>query len=333
MAPSTMDSAQSSLSQTPLMTFTLFPELPIEIRLMIWRLSLPGLRIVHIRQNRLKEPEGEWWKRVRSDIAMWPCDKPFEQDELAPWEKDDWDAKFEFDYDGDDVFDDLAEVERLEKESEEQEAARKERLRVPDEWKGLHFETMPEHSKELDRRVKQGERLVDVLLEMIRDHRYIVVPKDYRREEGYTFSDSEGDQDEYSNADSQQESEFGDGGYRPKRLWGFSTESPTPALLLACRESRAVALASYRPIFSSLGAYPQIYFDSIRDSLFIDHESFLGEYEDLPSLAAKYLLPSDLAEVRELAIEGLGPYINIGKQGGELHNPNYELSVSSFSRY
>lgn len=290
---------------------------------MIWKLSLPGPRIVHIKQRRLKELEGNWWERVRSDIAMWPCDKPFEQDELARWEKDDWHAKFECEYDGDAMFDDLAEVERLEKESEEQEAARKERLRLPDELKGLHFEMMPEHSEEFHRRVKQGEWQADVLLEMIRDYKFIVVPKDYRKEEGYTFSDSEGDQDEYSNADSQQESEFGDGEYRPKRLWGFSTESPTPALVLACRESRAVALESYRPIFSSLGALPQIYFDSLRDSLFIDHESFLEEYENLPSLAAKYLLPSDLAEVRELAIEGLGPYEYIGRQEGAFYNSDY----------
>jgi hypothetical protein len=236
--------------------FTKFPSLPIELRLMIWGLALPGPRIVHIRQRQLKELEDKWWERVRSDIAMWRCDKPFQQDELAPWEKNDWHTKFECDYDGDDVFNDLAEVRRLDRESEEKGA-----------------------------------------IEHCCDHIGI-------------WHNPESVEDGHTNADSQQGFEFGDGVNRPKKLWGFSTECPSPALLLACRESRDVALKYYQPAFSSLGGMSQIYFDFVRDTLFIDHETFFGEYENLPSSITKYIFPSDLAEIKELAVEGLGPYAN-----------------------
>jgi hypothetical protein len=223
---------------------------------MIWGLALPGPRIVHIKQNQLKELEGKWWERVRSDIATWPCDKPFQQDELAPWKKDDWHAKFECDYDGDDVFNDLAEVRRLDKESGEEGVT----------------EDCYKH--------------IDI------------------------WHNPESDQAGYRDADSQQGFEFGDDMDRPKKLWGFSTECPTPAVLLVCRESRGVALKYYQPTFSSLGGIAQVYFDPLRDTLFIDHETFLGNYEDLPLLITSYVLPSDLAEIGELAVEGLGPYEN-----------------------
>jgi hypothetical protein len=70
--------------------------------------------------------------------------------------------------------------------------------------------------------------------------------------------------------------EFGDGLDRPKSLWGFGSESSTPKLLLTCQESRDVALKHYQPAFCSLGSIPPIYFDPLRDSLFLDSESFLG---------------------------------------------------------
>lgn len=181
------------------MMFTKFPLLPIEVRLMVWKYALPDPRIVHIRQRPLKELEGEWWKRVRSDLEVMPLD-----------------------------------------------------------------ETASRHITESE-----------------------------------VISSLE--------ADSQQEFHIGDVD-ELKELWGFESESPTPAVLLACRESRDVSLKCYQPLFSSLGALPRIYFDSLRDTLFIDHETFAGDYEDLPALIAEHVLPSDLAEVRHLALEGLGPY-------------------------
>lgn len=102
--------------------------------------------------------------------------------------------------------------------------------------------------------------------------------------------------------------EFGDGINKPKGLWEFSTESSILDLLLTCQESRGVALKRYQRMFGSLGAVPQTYFDPLGDHLFIDNETFIGEYEDLPSLITEYMLPGDVAQVRKLVIEGLGAY-------------------------
>ena len=44
----------------PERTFTVFPKLPQEIRLMIWEFALPGPRVVNIRQRRIKKTIGEW---------------------------------------------------------------------------------------------------------------------------------------------------------------------------------------------------------------------------------------------------------------------------------
>ena len=51
-----------------------------------------------------------------------------------------------------------------------------------------------------------------------------------------------------------------------------------------------------------------MYFNPHLDTLFIDHETFFEDYEDLPSLIAEYILPSDLAQITSLAVEGLGAY-------------------------
>jgi len=41
-------------------SFTLFPNLPQEIRLIIWEHALPGPRVVNLRQRKLKKTIGEW---------------------------------------------------------------------------------------------------------------------------------------------------------------------------------------------------------------------------------------------------------------------------------
>ncbi|KUJ24284.1 uncharacterized protein LY89DRAFT_776425 [Mollisia scopiformis] len=210
-----MDSAPSPSSPpsppspTPSLTFDKFPDLPTELRRVIWKLALPGPRIVHLKQKLLKQPEGRWWERVRSDVAMWECDKPFEENE-------------------------------------------------------------PDSDKEVAA------------------------------------------EDEGTDSDSQQSSDFGVRMYRPDSLWGYSTETEIPAMLLACRESRDIALGFYQPLFASLGAKAQVYFDPHRDTLFIDHETFLCEDDEMAGCLTEDILPSDLAEVRELAIEGLGPYLDEG---------------------
>jgi hypothetical protein len=50
----------SDTTKTQDQTFPLFPKLPKEIRLMIWKLTLPGPRTVHLQQRKLKTTIGEW---------------------------------------------------------------------------------------------------------------------------------------------------------------------------------------------------------------------------------------------------------------------------------
>lgn len=50
----------SDNAKTQGQTFPLFPKLPKEIRLMIWELTLPGPRTVHLQQRKLKTTIGEW---------------------------------------------------------------------------------------------------------------------------------------------------------------------------------------------------------------------------------------------------------------------------------
>ncbi|CZR63016.1 uncharacterized protein PAC_12913 [Phialocephala subalpina] len=51
-------------------TFTCFPKLPREIRLMIWEAALPGPRIVHIRHKSLQKTIGQW---EQENNALWPA--------------------------------------------------------------------------------------------------------------------------------------------------------------------------------------------------------------------------------------------------------------------
>jgi hypothetical protein len=223
-----METSTSSSSRTPLLTFTNFPSLPTELRLKVWKHALPGPRIVHLKQKRLKELEGQWWAKVKSDVAIWSC------------EEDNRDHKIEYAYDGNGV---------------------------SEYWPGV--KPFDEESKD------QGDT-----------------------------AGSSSNESAHSDPHSPPDQEFGDGGHRPKSLWGFRTESIMPDMLLACHESRGVALEQYQRMFGSLGTTPQIYFDPLRDTLLIDHDTFFEEYEELPSLIAEYLLPGDLATIRELAIEG-----------------------------
>ncbi|PMD23037.1 hypothetical protein NA56DRAFT_644614 [Hyaloscypha hepaticicola] len=55
-------------------TFPLFPKLPKEIRLMIWELTLPGPRIVHLQQRKLKTTIGEWEDESGLSWPLFPGD-------------------------------------------------------------------------------------------------------------------------------------------------------------------------------------------------------------------------------------------------------------------
>lgn len=55
-------------------TFPFFPNLPTEIHLMIWELTLPGPRIVHLQQRRLKTTIGEWEDQSGLSWPLFPGD-------------------------------------------------------------------------------------------------------------------------------------------------------------------------------------------------------------------------------------------------------------------
>jgi hypothetical protein len=210
---------------------------------------------------------------------MWSTDEEL-QDKLAQPRTDSRRTRSESNYGGDDLLDDPAHIDRLDDDVEE--------------WKLVKAEA--EEEALCCDRLNFHRRTLSLSPEIQYQDEY---------EDEY--------QDEYDTDDSDSEREesepvIGDEVDRPRGLWFFITEMPTPVLLRTCHESRVVALERYQLAFSSLGRSPQIYFDPLRDTLFIDHETFVGRYEDLPSLVSRYLLPSDIEMVRMLAIYGLGVY-------------------------
>jgi hypothetical protein len=63
----------------PQATFTLFSKLPIELRLLIWRFSLPDPRIVKLRvAEQATDSELRWWRRVSSDKAIDECEDDYD---------------------------------------------------------------------------------------------------------------------------------------------------------------------------------------------------------------------------------------------------------------
>lgn len=93
---------------------------------------------------------------------------------------------------------------------------------------------------------------------------------------------------------------------RPKQLFGFTTECETPALSLACFESRQVALERYQPVFSSLGMVSsKIYMHFEQDTLLIDHNTFIASYYDVPEHIESDVLPDCLSKVQYLVVESL----------------------------
>ena len=65
--------------------FTLFPNLPFEIRLVIWKHALPGPRVVNLRQRKIKKTIGEWETETGKP---WPPTKEGLEDEDADEEDD-----------------------------------------------------------------------------------------------------------------------------------------------------------------------------------------------------------------------------------------------------
>lgn len=232
---------------------------------MIWKLSLPGPRTVHLKQKMLKEPPGRWWERVRSDVAIGA--------EVS-----------ECEYEEDNIYDGLQDIEKLER--------------------GFQVAREPAD------RIEGGEQEQYDGAEL-----FGVIGEVGGLEEEHSIQDGLHDSelsDDGDDAASEGTTNDGlEGVDRPTKLWGFMSETPMPAMLLACQESRDVALRIYQPCFSALGAQAQIYFDTHQDTLFIDHETFIDDYDDLPDSVKEYLAPSDLAKVETLAIETMGSYLDV----------------------
>ena len=54
--------------------FTLFPALPKELRLLIWQAALPGPRIVHLQQRKLRTTIGEWEQKTGRSWPVFPSE-------------------------------------------------------------------------------------------------------------------------------------------------------------------------------------------------------------------------------------------------------------------
>ncbi|KAL2066621.1 hypothetical protein VTL71DRAFT_2692 [Oculimacula yallundae] len=97
---------------------------------------------------------------------------------------------------------------------------------------------------------------------------------------------------------------------------GFDTDSPTPALLLACRESYYVASKIYTKSFSSLGSIAQTYFNFKTDTLYLDKHTETPTAESIVQDVLPYMCQDELAKVEKLAVnrnlleETMGTYEN-----------------------
>jgi hypothetical protein len=86
---------------------------------------------------------------------------------------------------------------------------------------------------------------------------------------------------------------------------GFDSDTEIPAVLLACRE--AFEYAGYRPSFAYTASWPQTYFHSQKDTLFLSHlTSHLGptslDIDDLVRVARDMSNGCELHHVRNLAL-------------------------------
>jgi hypothetical protein len=83
---------------------------------------------------------------------------------------------------------------------------------------------------------------------------------------------------------------------------GFDSDTETPAVLLACRE--AFEYAGYRPSFAYTGSWPQTYFHSQKDTLFLSHlTSHLDPApDDMVRIAREMSKGCELHHVRNLAL-------------------------------
>jgi hypothetical protein len=83
---------------------------------------------------------------------------------------------------------------------------------------------------------------------------------------------------------------------------GFDSDTETPAVLLACRE--AFEYAGYRPSFAYTGSWPQTYFHSQKDTLFLSHlTTHLDPApDDMVRVAREMSKSCELHRVRHLAL-------------------------------
>jgi len=96
---------------------------------------------------------------------------------------------------------------------------------------------------------------------------------------------------------------------REHPLLGFTSDCSIPPVLLACHESFKIASRSYTPSFSSLGSWPQTYFNFKLDTLYVDwatgHSPYVDDVVDvLQSVAAS----DEFAKIERLAVNDEIPF-------------------------
>lgn len=103
-------------------------------------------------------------------------------------------------------------------------------------------------------------------------------------------------------------------GYQDARMPGIACQTPTPAILLACKESYNVASKLYQRTFACRGSIPETYFNFETDTLCLDWYTFkmyfagftTGFSNDAAGLQAWYCFGpndlKDLSKVERLAV-------------------------------
>jgi hypothetical protein len=91
--------------------------------------------------------------------------------------------------------------------------------------------------------------------------------------------------------------------YRLDSLRGFKSDCQIPSLLLTCRESFSVGSKAYSRSFSSLGSFPQTYFNFELDTLYLDWLTYPDCGLLLDGLLSSYLCSDELAKIKRLAVD------------------------------
>jgi len=120
-----------------------------------------------------------------------------------------------------------------------------------------------------------------------------------------------------------------DTSFGPATLYGFTSASQTPTLLLINRETHYMASKLYKRAFTALGARPETYFNFKDDTLYLDDlgrsgRSIRSSYVDLKKLLGKNVLSYDFDRVQNLAIS------LSGISSENLHDYHYGIGIFEY---